>query len=458
MCGICGKLTFCGTVGDEVLIQNMCNTIRHRGPDREGIYVAPYIGLGQARLAIVDLRDHAAPPLANEDQTVWIVFNGEIYNFQEIRLELEEKGHMFQTKTDTEVIVHLYEEYGVDCLQYLQGMFAFALWDSRKKRLFAARDRFGKKPFYYLCSERFFIFGSALRSITADPAVTIEPDFAALDSYLRFQYVPSPLTAFSGIAKLPPGHFLLCNSAGDVTIRSYWTPTVKEQTKASASAIQEELLERIQQAVRMRLIADVPLGALLSGGIDSATIVSLMAKESSKPVKTFSLGFEENDLNELPFARLIARRYGTDHHEVVLNSTSLDVLPELVRHYNEPFADPSALSTYHVAKLARQHVTVALTGDGADELFAGYANYAKAMRGVHADLMPLWLREKFARIAGRALHKLPYSRFADRLGSSVEWIGNQTPERFLAKMAIMNERERMACYQQKFHALIQRLI
>ena len=293
MCGICGKVNFSGAKVDEALIAKMCKTLIYRGPDDEGIYTAPYIGLGQRRLSIIDLSHQAVAPLSNEDRSIWVTFNGEIYNFQELREDLVRRGHVFATRTDTEVIVHLYEEYGTNCLAKLRGMFAFALWDAKKKRLFAARDRLGKKPFFYTKSATAFVFGSEIKAITADPEVSVAPNFKAINSYLTLQYVPSPQTAFVNIFKLPPAHLLLCDVDGTITIERYWSPPERGKTKASQEEITEELLRLLRESVRLRLVADVPVGAFLSGGIDSSTVVALMAEESSQPVKTFSIGFEE---------------------------------------------------------------------------------------------------------------------------------------------------------------------
>jgi asparagine synthase (glutamine-hydrolysing) len=423
MCGICGKLIFKDDIPAPGSIQAMCNTIIHRGPDDEGIYTAPHIGLGQRRLSIIDLAADACPPLSNEEGTVWLVFNGEIYNFQELRQKLQAKGHCFTTHTDTEVIIHLYEEDGVACLQKLRGMFAFALWDERRKVLFCARDRLGKKPFCYTKTAQSFIFGSEIKAITADPDVSIAPDYHAIDQYLTYQFVPSPLTAFTGIKRLRPGEYLLCDVKGNVTTQRYWQPTLVQKSTASPQEIEEELLQRLREAVRLRMIADVPLGAFLSGGIDSATIVALMAQESNHPVKTFSIGFEEEAFNELPYARLVAERYSTEHHELIVKPNAAEVLPLLVHHYNEPFADSSALPTYYVSQMTRQHVTVALSGDGGDETFAGYTNYATVLDWNKWDVWPLRLRQLLAESGRGLLYAFPHSNRAARLRRGLAMFG-----------------------------------
>jgi asparagine synthase (glutamine-hydrolysing) len=454
MCGICGKLNFQGNVLEDGLIARMARTLVHRGPDDEGIYTAPYIGLGQRRLAIIDLSPEACPPLSNEDESVWVVFNGEIYNFQELKRELLKKGHTFRTGTDTEVIIHLYETFGTECLAQMRGMFAFALWDANQKILFAARDRLGKKPFYYTMTGTSFIFGSEIKAITADPEVTIAPNYPAIDRYLTYQYVPSPLTAFERIYKLPPGHFLTCRIDGSLSIQRYWQPPQAQKTQASQEEIEGELLRLLREAVRFRLIADVPLGAFLSGGIDSSTIVALMAQECGQPVKTFSIGFEEQTYNELPSARLVAERFQTDHHEFVVKPAAAEVMPLLVRHYNEPFADSSALPSYYVAKITKEFVTVALSGDGGDETFAGYDSYEKMLQWQQVDLIPSQIRMPVCRWAETVLERLPYHNLSARLSRGLHMLGAWLPERYLLEMTIVKPQEKRMAYTQKFKDLL----
>jgi len=454
MCGISGKFIFNGAIPDPALITRMSRTLAHRGPDDEGVYTAPYIGLGQRRLAIIDLNRAACPPLTNEDETVWIVFNGEIYNFQDLRANLQAQGHRFRTGTDTEVILHLYEEYGTDCLRHLRGMFAFALWDARRKILFAARDRLGKKPFYYTATGSAFVFGSEIKAITADPEVSAAPNYQAIDRYLTYQYVPSPLTAFKNIYKLPPGHFLLCNDQGEVSTRRYWQPPQVEPLQASAAEIQAEILRRLREAVRLRLIADVPLGAFLSGGIDSSTVVALMAQESGRPVKTFSIGFEEETFNELPHARLLAQRYGTEHQEFVVRPEAAAVLPLLVRHYNEPFADSSAIPSYYVAQMTREYVTVALSGDGGDESFSGYERYDQIRRWQRSDHVPGPIRRPVCRWAESFMEALPYSNRGARFARGFRMLGGGLPERYLLEMTILKPQEKRMAYSKRFLAML----
>ncbi len=378
MCGIAGKFNLrSNTSVRPETIARMCAVIRHRGPDDEGIYVDGCFGMGMRRLSIIDLAT-GRQPIRNEDGSVWTVCNGEIYNFLELRTLLQGKGHQFYTNTDTEVIVHLYEEYGEDFVNYLTGMFAIALWDKDKKKLVLARDRLGIKPLYYRVDSDRVLFGSEIKAILQDD-VEREIDLQALHDYLSFNYIPGPRTIFRHISKLPPGHRMTC-SDGSVAITPYWEipyPALSgEEPKRSEESYCAELQDLLQDVVKQHLISDVPLGVFLSGGVDSSALVALMSEVSSQPVKTFSIGFEEQSYNELDYARMVAQKFNTDHHELVVKPNVTDLLPELVRYFDEPFADSSAIPMYYVAKLAREHVTVALSGEGADEIFAGYETYA----------------------------------------------------------------------------------
>lgn len=451
MCGIVGKIDFSGAVVDQSLIRRMADTIIHRGPDDHGVYTAPHVGLGQRRLSIIDLRSSATAPLSNEDGTVWVVFNGEIYNYQSLRAALIEQGHVFRTSSDTEVLVHLYEEYGDNCLQSLRGMFAFAIWDARLKRLFAARDRFGKKPFFYTRTGKSFLFGSEIKAITADPSVSVSPDFHAIDQYLTNQYVPSPITAFEGISKLPPATWLSCDSQGNVATGGYWEqPSTCGSDKRPRQEIEEGLLQKLSEAIGLRMIADVPLGAFLSGGIDSATIVALMSMQSASPVKTFSIGFAESDYNELPYARLVADRYGTEHHEFTVAPSAAETLPLLVKHYNEPFADASALPTYYVSKITREHVTVALSGDGGDESFAGYGHYRQMMKYSRLDFIPHALRNICCHPLEVGLKRFARSNNLARASRLMQMISGNIPQRYRQIMSLVKEEEKQYLYTQKF--------
>ena len=455
MCGIAGKFAFNGDVVERGLVKKMCDTIIHRGPDDEGVYTAPYIGLGQRRLAINDLSREATAPLPNEDKTVWVVFNGEIYNFQSLRESLIEKGHVFHTKTDTEVIVHLYEEYGVDCVQHMRGMFAFAVWDSVRKKLFAARDRLGKKPFNYIKTASGLVFGSEIKAITANPEISREPDLVAIDSYLTYQYVPSPRTAFSGISKLRPGHVLECDANGNISTRPYWQPgDTGDVGKMSPDEIKENIVDILRESVRLRMISDVPLGAFLSGGIDSGTIVALMAMESASPVKTFSIGFDEDEYNELPLARILSEKYGTEHHEHIVRPNAVEVLPLLVRHYNEPFADSSAIPTYYVSKMAREHVTVALSGDGGDESFSGYDRYGWMMRWSKVDRIPYFMRKAASAGFGALTSRFSSNNTLARMNRGLDMLERNLPARYCQLMSTVKREEKEYLYTPEFRSVL----
>ena len=450
MCGICGKLMFSGAIVPHSDIKRMADTIIYRGPDAEGIYVAPYIGLGQRRLSIIDLSDSANPPLSNEDGSVWIAFNGEIYNFKSLREKLLGLGHRFQTSSDTEVIVHLYEEFGIDCIKQLRGMFSFAIWDANKKRLFAARDRLGKKPFYYSKTSASFLFGSEIKAITSDAGISVSPNFSAIDCYLSWQYVPSPQTAFENIHKLPPGHWLTCDSGGTIQTGCYWEPSAPDLLEQPEGELIDLMMHKLRESVKLRMVADVPIGAFLSGGIDSGMVVALMAMESTRAVKTFSIGFEEASHNELPYAKLVAERYGTEHHELVLKPNISDILPLLVRHYNEPFADSSAIPTYYVSRLARQHVTVALSGDGGDECFAGYGHYHQMLRWEGVDFIPQVLRSAVGGAFESACRLFPYDNRAARIARAAHMFRSQLPERYRLQMSMFKDEEKRAGYSDQF--------
>ena len=396
---------------DAANVHRMCQTIIHRGPDDEGIYAQGPVGLGMRRLSIIDLSG-GHQPIHNEDQTVWIVYNGEIYNFQELRRGLEQRGHTFYTHADTEVIVHLYEEMGADCVKQLRGMFALALYDERRQTLLLARDRLGKKPLHYALHQGRLLFGSEIKTILAVAPELAEVSQQGLLQYFYFGYIPDPLTIFERIHKLPPG-YTLEYSQGKINIRQYWdVPEYGTGPAISEEECLNELERRLEEAVRIRLIADVPLGALLSGGVDSSIIVALMARVSSKPVKTFSIGFEAEKFNESEYARLVAERFGTDHHELVLDPNLEETLTFLSGMLEEPFGDSSMLPTYYVSKMAREHVTVTLSGDGGDELFAGYDRYLVAMERRKFDRVPDWLGRIYR---DRLHHRVPAAMYGKNL-------------------------------------------
>ena len=386
MCGIVGFIdSESGQNKAKLLIDSMCKVIRHRGPDDQGVWVGEGVALGMRRLSIIDLAG-GHQPIFNEDQSVLVVFNGEIYNYQQLQSDLKERGHHFQTNSDTEAIVHAYEEYGDECVKHLRGMFTFALWDRKRQRLLAARDRFGKKPFNYYWDGKKLIFGSEIKSIL-EAGIPREINHIALDDYLVYRYVPSPNTLFKNVMKLSPGHILIYEH-GQIHTKRYWelpfTPTCGDDVETAT----ERTLALLKDAVQVRLMSDVPLGAFLSGGVDSSIVVGLMSSMMSQPVKTFSIGFEEDDYSELPFARQVAKHFGTDHQEFFVRPDLVSVLPELVWAYDEPFGDASMLPTYYVSKLAREHVTVVLTGDGGDEIFGGYTSYKREyqIQGIPAPL------------------------------------------------------------------------
>ena len=382
MCGILGKIYLYNKRKIEPsILKSMTDAIYHRGPDDEGFYIHNNIGLGFRRLSIIDLNT-GHQPLANADNSVYIVFNGEIYNYIEKREILLQKGYVFKTATDTEVILHLYEEFGVECLKHLRGMFAFAIWDNNRQQLFCARDRFGIKPFYFYTDSEQFVFGSEIKAILGAGNIDRTFSYDALDSYLAFGYITSNLSIFKNIKKLQPGHYLLLSFENKVSIdiKRYWEIQFAPDYSKTENQWMEEIDACLSETVKLHMIADVPLGAFLSGGIDSSSVVAMMARNSNRPVKTFSIGFKEKEYNELVYAREVAKRYGTEHMEQVVEPESIGLLPRLIHAYDEPFADTSAIPTYYVSKLAREYVTVALSGDGGDELFAGYNDYPNMLR------------------------------------------------------------------------------
>ena len=379
---------------DATDVHRMCQTIVHRGPDDEGIYAKGPVGIGMRRLSIIDLSG-GHQPIHNEDETVWVVYNGEIYNFPDVRRELEQLGHKFYTNTDTEIIVHLYEEMGADCVKRLRGMFALALWDERRQKLLLARDRLGKKPLHYAFHQGRLLFGSEIKTILAVAPELVQVNREGLLQYFYFGYIPDPLTALERIHKLPPGHVLEYEN-GKSSTRQYWdVPEYGTHPSMSEEECLEELERRLEEAVRIRLISDVPLGALLSGGVDSSIIVALMARVSAGPVKTFTIGFEAEQFNEAEYARMVSEKFGTDHHELLLSPNLEETLTFLSGMLEEPFGDSSMLPTYYVSRMARQQVTVALSGDGGDELFAGYDRYLVALERRKFDRIPGWLGQLY---------------------------------------------------------------
>ncbi len=373
MCGICGFVSLDPLREDnQAIIEKMCRTLRHRGPDDEGFFSDNFATMGTRRLSIIDL-ETGHQPLANERKNLWLVFNGEIYNYRQLRSTLEKRDHVFSTQSDSEVILHAYEEYGFQCVNYFNGMFAFAIWDSAERRLFMARDRIGIKPLYYWVLGGDIVFGSELKAILAHPRVPKEIDYSSLDSFFTLEYIPGPRTIFKGISKLQPGHWLVLDKGG-LQLRQYWDIPQREMS-AGIDEYAEQLGDLIDDAVRLRLVSDVPLGAFLSGGIDSSSVVASMSKSSTEPVQTFSIGFDDKTYDELPSARLVAKTFQTKHQEEILKPDIASLAKSLVGKLDEPFADFSIFPTYLVSKLARDSVTVVLSGDGGDELFGGYDTY-----------------------------------------------------------------------------------
>jgi asparagine synthase (glutamine-hydrolysing) len=432
VCGICGEWYLDDDTQEVCLgvLNRMCKILGHRGPDGQGLYMQARgrraliygedmgaraeewrgrVGLGHRRLSIIDLAA-GAQPLSTEDHSAWIVFNGEIYNYQELRAQLEARGHRFSTHSDTETIIHLYEDEGEACVHFLNGMFAFAIWDEGREQLLLARDRFGIKPLFYAWDGRRLLFGSEIKAILeALPQRQI--DLEALHDYLSLNYIPGPRTIYREIQRLQPGHRLVADKHG-VRIDQYWdmppspatAPTGQRQMRTEAVA--EELLGRLRRAVAAQMISDVPLGVFLSGGLDSSTLVALMSEITDRPVRTFSIGFEEATYNELPMARRVASRFGTDHVELIVRPDVCDLLPELIRSFDEPFADSSMIPTYFVSQLARSRVTTALGGDGGDEVFAGYQQYAATKLAGYYRRLP-WLLRRC--IIAPLVHRLPTS-------------------------------------------------
>lgn len=436
MCGICGISHSDLRKPGRALLEKMNAAITHRGPDSDGFYIDAGIGLAMRRLSIIDVSG-GDQPIANEDESVWIIFNGECYNYPEMRAELERRGHRLATKTDTECIVHYYEDEGDDCLKRLRGMFAFALWDDKKKRLLLGRDRLGKKPMYYTIQNDTIYFGSELSAILTALPHKPEINLEALDLYLSLQYVPDPLTIYQGIFKLLPAHTLVWEN-GAACVQRYWDFTYQPKWTASEDELVEELRWRLREAVKMRLLSERPLGAHLSGGIDSSIIVAIMSEFAAGPVKTFSAGFEEQSFTELPYARAVAEKYSTDHHEFTLTYGDIPAtLEKVAYHFGEPFADASAIPLFHLSMMTREHVTVALNGDGGDEDFAGYQRYwldgfanayARAPRFLTRGLIPSIARlfpDNADRPVGRSmvngLKRLDQIPEIDRRASILRW-------------------------------------
>ncbi len=408
MCGIAGFITNekNAPINErEILLDRMCKIITHRGPDEQGTIVKDRAALGMRRLSIIDLKT-GQQPIFDCTGNLAIVFNGEIYNFLELKTELEKRGHKFKTNSDTETIVHAFEEYGTDCLKHLRGMFAFAIYDFAQESLFIARDRVGKKPLFFAKTKNGnFVFGSELKSLIEHGEISKEINFSALDAYLTFSYVPEDFCIFKDVQKLAPGSFLTYKN-GEIKTESYWDFSYKENTEIKTESEYIEILrEKLKEAVRVRLISEVPLGAFLSGGVDSSAIVAMMSQILETPVKTFSIGFNEDSFNELKFARIAAKHFNTEHHEFIVTPDLVEIVDELVWHFDEPFADSSALPTFMVSKMAREFVTVVLSGDGGDELFAGYTRYVTDKKRGGLEKLPKFVRQN---VLQKLSEKMPH--------------------------------------------------
>ena len=433
MCGIAG---FYGHA-DPTLLRRMVRLLISRGPDDEGFYEDEQVGLGMRRLCIIDVAG-GHQPIHNEDETIWVILNGEIYNYQLLRTTLEEKGHCFYTHSDTECLVHLYEEYGEDFVQHLRGMFAIALWDRTQKKLLLVRDRIGIKPLYYFLDNGRLFFASELKSLLSAPGFERELDPAAFQQYLSFLYIPAPHTIFRKIAKLPPG-FLLSMENGRMESKPYWDLSFGRQECADEEEAAEKVLEVLDESVRMRMISDVPLGAFLSGGLDSSAIVGLMARHSSRPVKTFTVGFEAEGkgFNELEYARQIARHFDTEHHECTIDYDVIDLLPRVLWHFDEPFGNSTSVLAYLLSEFTRKHVTVALSGTGGDEAFMGYPRHLGLSMGHLYEKLPRPFRQHFLRrlialLPESTASNFPAHRLAKRMRRFVEGMEMPEEDRYLS--------------------------
>ncbi|HKS27226.1 MAG TPA: asparagine synthase (glutamine-hydrolyzing) [Pyrinomonadaceae bacterium] len=450
MCGIAGfverqrEAAPDSRAGHAEVLDRMCRAISHRGPDDQGVMVHAGVGLGMRRLSIIDLAG-GHQPISGCDPSISVVFNGEIYNYRELHQELERRGHRFHTHSDTESIVHLYEEHGAGCVEHLRGMFAFAIWDDRKRELFIARDRAGKKPLYYTLTPRgTLVFGSELKSLLEHPEVERGLDTEALDAYLTFGYVPDPLSIFRGVRKLPPGHHLTYKD-GRVSVKQYWDfPFEMDAQARSEEDYLEELSALLDESVRLRLVADVPLGAFLSGGVDSSAVVGLMSRHTPQPVKTFSIGFHEDSYSELKYARVAAKHFGTDHHEFIVTPDICNIVDELAWHFDEPFADSSAIPTYMVSKLAREHVKVVLSGDGGDELFAGYTRYQIDRQRSGFSHLPSLVRRGVMRPLSR---RLPHGAWGRNF---IYNVALDPVDRYIDSVSVFSELNKPSLYTDDF--------
>lgn len=454
MCGICGTYNPVGLhAEDPSLVGRMAASIAHRGPDDHGCYSDRFIALASRRLSIIDLSPNGHQPMSNEDGTLWIVFNGEIYNFAELKTShrLVEKGHVFRSATDTEVLLHLYEELGTSMVGQLNGMFAFALWDKRRRQLHLVRDRYGIKPLFYTCQNNRFLFGSEIKAILQDSDVPRKPDLQALHDFLTFDYIPGPQTAFAGIHELPPAHWMTIDRDGCISNRRYWD--LRFEVDASMTEVEavQHARKLMDLAVRRQLVADVPVGVLLSGGMDSSTLLALMHGHVSRPIHTYSVGFEEASFNELPFARIVAKHFGAIQREVVVTPQKVrDLLPSYLHYIDEPYADGSAIPTYYVCQIAKGEVVVVLSGEGGDEAFAGYETYAAYQASRWFRRVPRWVRHS---LIAPIVYRLPVSHKKLSLEFKLKrFLGGQDLSPAQAHMwwrIVLNEEQKRSIYTPK---------
>ncbi|MCA1682461.1 MAG: asparagine synthase (glutamine-hydrolyzing) [Actinobacteria bacterium] len=451
MCGIAGQVR-AGRAVRADLVHRMCAAIEHRGPDARGVHIDGRVGLGIQRLRVIDL-ETGDQPIFNEDRSIVVVLNGEIYNFRELRDRLQRRGHVFTTRSDTEVIVHLYEEEGRECVSSLHGMFAFALWDENRQELLLARDRVGKKPLFYSHLDGDLSFASELPALMQNEEIPRTLDHRALDCYYAYQYVPAPLSVFEAARKLPPASILRLRE-GRISIERYWRLDYTHKRRVdSMGDLRAEIRSRLETAVRRRLVSDVPLGVFLSGGVDSSAVVAAMARLTTD-IKTFSIGFADTAFNELPHARRVAEQFGTDHHEFVVVPSAIEILPQLVRHYGEPFADDSAIPSFYLSRLAREHVTVALNGDGGDESFAGYNRYAANVYAARLDRLPLAVRRLAAASAGRLPSSSRSAGTRDRLKRLALALPLTPPDRYACYMSTFTPEQRARLYSDEYREQI----
>jgi len=450
MCGICGIIDLKGRTIDRQLIQNMSDAMVHRGPDGEGSYInswsRPSVGLGHRRLKIIDLSDNGRQPMANENNDIQLVLNGEIYNYKELRQNLRQKGHIFKSNTDSEVVIHLYEEYGQDCLVHLRGMFAFVIWDEKKKILFMARDRAGQKPLLYYFDGEVFCFASEFNSILASRLIDRQINPESISCYLTFGYIPSPLTIYKNVFKLPPAHFLLLKDE-KVAINQYWQLDYSQKIVISEKDAADEISRLLVEAVKLRMHSDVPLGVFLSGGIDSSIITGLMNQISKSKVKTFSIGFKEQDFNELKYARCIAERFDTEHNEFIVEPKAVDILPLLIERYGEPYADSSCIPTYYVSQQTRRYVTVALNGDAGDENFAGYERYQAMLL---SQGMPALLKKAISSFATLLPDSIEPKNRLRRLKRFFAAASLPAPECYLRWVSVFSDQLKESIYSKDF--------